>query len=161
MTAMRGVSTAGERLLSSPTTGKARCCARAVSGHTMADPVITLMKSRRRKAGAESAWAGGQSISESGSGRHCSYVVPQPLGPGLLTDRRGRDLSALTGQTGRKWFSMFRKSLAHLGRGKQPSQLDAQNNAASIRFNDLFFICGYRRSAKCSPRPPADRHRRR
>ena len=50
MTAMRGVSTLGERALSSPTTGKPRCCARAASGHTTADPAITLMKSRRRIA---------------------------------------------------------------------------------------------------------------
>jgi hypothetical protein len=45
-----GVSTSGERALSSPTTGKARCCARAASGRTTADPVIALMKSRRRIA---------------------------------------------------------------------------------------------------------------
>jgi hypothetical protein len=33
-----------------PITGIAGCCARAASGHTTADPVITLMKSRRRIA---------------------------------------------------------------------------------------------------------------
>src|SRR5262249_19288180 len=36
---------AGER---TPTTGIVRCCARAASGHVMAEPATTLMKSRRR-----------------------------------------------------------------------------------------------------------------
>ena len=44
---MRGVSTAGERLLSSPITGIARCCARAAIGHTAAAPPSSVMNSRR------------------------------------------------------------------------------------------------------------------
>jgi hypothetical protein len=40
---MRGVSTAGERLLSSPTTGIAACCARAANGPAAAAPLSNVM----------------------------------------------------------------------------------------------------------------------
>ena len=43
---MRGVSTAGERLLSNPITGSARCCARAAIGHAAA-PLRRVMIWRR------------------------------------------------------------------------------------------------------------------
>src|SRR5215212_9328177 len=41
-----GVASAGERLLRNPTTGFADCCARAVTGHTAAEP-ISANNSRR------------------------------------------------------------------------------------------------------------------
>src|SRR5262249_17885414 len=40
----------GERLLTNPIADIVLCCARAASGHAAADPVTTLMKSRRRIA---------------------------------------------------------------------------------------------------------------
>jgi hypothetical protein len=46
MRAIRDASTAGERLLSSPIIGNARCCARAASGHATAAPPTSAMNSR-------------------------------------------------------------------------------------------------------------------
>jgi hypothetical protein len=45
-----GVDTARDVLRRNPITGFVGCCVRAASGQTVADPAITLMKSRRRIA---------------------------------------------------------------------------------------------------------------
>jgi hypothetical protein len=96
-----------------PITGMAGCCARAASGHAVADPAITLMKSRRRIAFSKA-----QDCADYRSRLHQGFVAseigfngrmhgsnPEPLMSALgqmQTSEHVRVMSAFTSNSGHR-----------------------------------------------------------